>query len=180
MRKVLLFASSFVLAVLAYAQQTKPEDVISVCDLLRKPSRYNGKTIAIRGTNFYGGHGSYLKGEGCDPVLITKYHPWPAVIWLSLGREEYDLRGLNYEHRRKTEDDKTEAVFRAMAAKGFKSEVAKMTLTYVGLFETRERFDEQIGKPDDFDGPEKGFGAGGYAPAQLFVDSVRDIVVELK
>ena len=180
MRIVLLAFSCVLAATAAYAQQGPPEGTISICDLLRRPSRYNGKTIAVRGTYFVGGHGTYLKGEGCDGVLVTKGHPWPSVIWLSLSREETERRGLDYEHKLRAEADMSAAVFRARAARDFKSDVAKVTLTYVGLFETRDGFDAQIGKPDDAAGVEEGFGDQGYAPAQLFVDSVKDIVVELK
>src|ERR1700732_2065447 len=119
MRTVFLFVVGGILAASIYAQKDPLEGAISVCDLIRKPARYNGKIIAIRGTYFVGGHGTYLKGEGCDGILVTKGHPWPSLICLSLTREETNLRGLNYEHQVKADADMSAAVFRARAARGF-------------------------------------------------------------
>lgn len=55
-----------------------------------------------------------------------------------------------------------------------------MKLTYVGLFETRASFDGHPGKQPSGRVEESGFGAGGAAPGQLFVESVRDIVIEFE
>jgi hypothetical protein len=62
--------------------------------------------------------------------------------------------------------------------RGGRAAAEKVKLTYVGLFETRENFDSEVGRDRNGRSVANGFGPGNIAPGQLFVDSVRDILVE--
>jgi hypothetical protein len=143
--------------ILAIYAQPIARPTLTVCELLRKPSQYNGKTISVRGVYFWGGHGLYLKGEDCDGVLVTKEQKWPALIWIEGSREQAELRGLNFEHSLQADAEITKAKFRMQREHGFYKPISKVTLTYTGLFETRNTFDGRIGKPRDHVPVEVGF-----------------------
>jgi hypothetical protein len=158
------------------AQGPIPKVTLSVCDLLQAPSKYNRKLIAVRGEYFEGGHGTYLRGE-CKVPLVTKGFRWPSMIYVSPSREETENHGMNYQHAVNAEVQIAIVRAREARLRGADPLTAKMTLTYVGLFETRDGFDREIGKVPDGKPRENGFGPGAAAPGQLFVDTVRDIVV---
>jgi hypothetical protein len=142
---------------------------ISVCELLREPSRFNGKTIAVRGIYLPWEHGLYLRGEGCDMVRSSSGKDWPAVISIVLTTEEMRRRGLDPERLKAAEVQIAMEKARETTARGGEGKIAKVVLTYVGFFETRDGTTNS-----------RGFGAGAAAPGQLFVESVRDIVVEFE
>ncbi len=164
---------------LTYAQAVGGA-TMSVCELLKRPSQHNGKVVSVRGVYSSGNEGLYLRGENCQTVLETKGVRWPYAIWIELAREEFQRRELDYAHLSKTEEEISAAIFRARFAHGFDKNVARVRITYTGLFETRASFDDQIGKPSDQLPVEPGFGHLNGAPGQLFVDHVTDIVVDLK
>jgi hypothetical protein len=141
---------------------------ISVCDLMRDPSAFNGIKIAIRGVYDSFGHGLYLSGEGCEMVHTAKGNVWPAVINIVLGAGDFRSRGLDVETFQTAEMQLSRARVRALTGHDG-AKIAKLVLTYVGLFETRDGLSDP-----------RGFGPGSAAPGQLFVDSVRDIVVTLE
>jgi hypothetical protein len=65
---------------------------------------------------------------------------------------------------------------RQRRGKGASSE--KVTVTFVGLFETREDLDSVVFQRPDGSLVGIGFGQAPGAPGQFFIDSVKDIVVE--
>jgi len=162
------------------AQADEPPKAMTVCELLREPSKFNGKKIAIRGLYVPYEHGLYLRGEGCEMMPITKGRDWPAVISVVLSDEQMRRRGIDPGRFAAAESAITMAKLRATGARGGEAKIARVRITYVGLFETRDSFDGHPEKQADGRAVESGFGAGGAAPGQLFVDSVRDIIVEFE
>lgn len=156
----------FVFCVSARAQPADPDKVMTVCEILREPSRYNGKKVAIRGEYLIWGHGVYLRGEECSSVELPKGREWAAVVDILLWQDEIQRRGFNPEQIYKAIGE-IDLVMERSEPTRKSEEVRRVTLTLVGTFDTRDRFDGQTG----------GFGDGGGAPAQMIVDSVRDIVV---
>src|SRR5690242_14343106 len=109
--------SGFAVSLFAQPQAAEPPHVMTVCELLRQPSKYNGKAVMVRGVYFPTEHGLYLDGE-CDGVLVTKGHVWPSLILISPSREATAQRGLNYEHYTRTEYEIAAETWRAMNSKG--------------------------------------------------------------
>ena len=143
---------------------------VSVCDLLKSPSSFNGKIMAVRGIYTVGGHGLMLKGDGCLAPLVTKGREWPSLIHISLSTEEYLRRGLTMEGYNVAEVQ----ISNARAISGDRNQDA--IVTYRGLFETYTTLNAEIGQPADDKPMEPGFGPAA-APGQLFVYSVEDIVI---
>jgi hypothetical protein len=150
------------------AQDVKARPKLTVCELLKQPSKFNRRVIELRGIYFTGGHGMFVAGDACDEVLITKGKRWQSLIWLELSREETERRGMSFERV-------TKAQMEIITAK-----ITKVIVTSVGLFETRDDFDSMIGAPADDRPVESGFGDQGVAPGQFFIDSVKDIVVKFE
>jgi hypothetical protein len=141
----------------------------SVCDLLREPAKFNGDTIAIRGIYFPTDHGLYLAGDGCDEVRSAGGKDWPALISIVMGSEDIRSRGRDPERLKDVLNQIGTAMIRGAAARapGAKK-TSRVMLTFVGVLETRDGLKDS-----------RGYGNAGAA-GQLFVDSVRDIVVEFE
>jgi len=174
MKSTIILGLALVCAPLAIGQQTLK--TITVCELLQDPTKYNGKTIALRGEYSVGGHGLYLRGPDCDGLLITKGYRWPSSIWISLTRKEYQKRSMSFEHLLDAQIEVGAVRERQRRGKGASSE--KVTVTFVGLFETREDLDSVVFQRPDGSLVGIGFGQAPGAPGQFFIDSVKDIVVE--
>lgn len=174
--------SILVYVFLAGAQDATLPKSMTVCDLLRDPAKYNGKVIAVRGTYLIGGHGLYLHGEGCDGVLTTKGHPWPPIIWLSLSQQEMEQHGQSFDRALKAEDQVSAAREREKQFRRDRGSPGRerVTLTYIGLFETRDNLENEVGRAPNGTTVVNGFGPGNSAPGQLYVQSVKDIVVEFE
>ena len=61
-----------------------------------------------------------------------------------------------------------------------KSRIKSVTVTYTGFFETYENLEAVVVRRPDGSLVGFGFGQVPGAPGQLFVDSVRDVTVELE
>ena len=161
------------------AQTQESHQTITICELLRDSSKYNGKVVAVPGEYFAGGHGLYLRGSDCDGILTTRGYRWPALIWISPMEKEFTSRGLNFYHASRAEIEIATVRERERQRIGVDWNSEKVTLTYVGLYETREHFDREVGRGRDGKLVANGFGPGNTAPGQLFVDSVKDIAVDI-
>jgi hypothetical protein len=162
------------------AQNADARPKLTVCELLKQPSKFNRRMIELRGIYFQGGHGLFVAGDGCDEVLITKGKRWQSLIWLQLSREQTERRGMNFEQVTKAEMEIATAKLREMRRHDPQAKITKVIVTYVGLFETRDDFDSMIGAPADDRPVGSGFGDQGIAPGQLIIDSAKDIVVKFE
>src|SRR5215469_9630827 len=135
MKSVLLFAAC---ALTVRAQEVVQVRTMAICDLLRNPSQYNGKVIALTGLYSPGGHGLYLRGEGCDGVLVTKGYQWPSLVWIVSSEEEMRRRGRAIAPYMQALFQVATTSRRELLRKGPGAKIAKVTVTYVGLFETRD------------------------------------------
>jgi hypothetical protein len=180
MRLLALLIGVTIMVRTAGAQRTDVPGAISVCDLLRDPSKYNRKTVSITGIYFPGGHGLYLKGDNCEGVLVTKEFKWPSLVWLPVGDQDFRDRGLNSERLRRALDATGVMLNREAARNDKDAKVSKVIVTYRGLLETRDNFDQEVGRGPDGTWVGNGFGPGASAPAQLFIDSVENVKVEFE
>ena len=163
---------------IAVQPASSPPPTMTVCELLRAPSTYNHKMIAIRGLYVVGGHATFLGGVDCEGVVVTKGLRWPSLVYIAGAREEIESHGMTVEHLGKVRMQIALAKSSEAQIRGEDQERAKVVLTLIGRFETRDTFDADNGKPEDGTPVETGFGDGAPgAPGQLCVDSVKDIVV---
>jgi hypothetical protein len=176
MKSIMFSGLALVCARVATGQQTPK--TVTVCELLQDPTKYNGKTIALRGEYSVGGHGLYLRGPDCDGLLITRGYRWPSSIWISLTREEYQQRSMRFEHLLDVQVEVGAVRERERQRRGKGATSEKVTVTFVGLFETREDLDSLVFRRPDGSLVGIGFRQVPGAPGQLFIDSVKDIVVE--
>jgi hypothetical protein len=158
----------------------EPLKTLHVCEILRDPSAFNGKIIAVRGVYLAGGHGLYLSEQDCKAPLVTKTYRWPSVIWVPLSEKEFQTRGLSFQRALKAEVEIGNARRGAEERRPNGIKIEKVTVTYVGLFETHAHFDDKVVQRPDGSQVGIGFGQVPGAPGQLFVDTVKDIVVEFQ
>jgi hypothetical protein len=101
------------------------------------------------------------------------------MIWLSLSRETMQRRGQNFELAQQAEQDIGAARARRRQQYPEAGVTEEVTVTYTGLFETHDDFESAaIQGPDGIVGI--GYGPAPGVPGQLYVQSVRDIVVEYR
>ena len=160
------------LCILMLGAHDRAAKEVTVCDLLRSTSRYNGEMVQVNGTISTGG-GLWLSERPCDQPLIVGGHVFPD--WIALA--DPDNRDLSL-HRitfRWPEADRSELMRflvpvggwpdpRVMARNPHGS-IRKLRGTVIGLFETRSPLSRLINR---FGGP-SGFGDQGEAPAQIIV-----------
>jgi len=146
---------------------------LSVCMLLQGLETYNGRIVVVRGLVRSTSEGAWLIGEQCNP-LITKGFVWPSAIALVSPGNPDALHEADFQPDSNAIAKVMEKV-KNMAPDPLKD---RIILTYVGLFETRERLDGYIGK-DANDKPRGiGFGHLNAAPAQIQVKNASDPYVD--
>ena len=184
MRLLIVFVFSAFLV--AQNGETPPE--LSVCELLKNPAKLNRRVLALRGEYLPGAHALYLAGidlqsKGgpyCDNVLRTKGKSWQSVVLVVNSREETEARGFDHRKFVNTLNEIHLASIRASRRYGRNAKVARITVTFVGWFETRDSFDGSMDQREGQGPGEHGFGDQDTAPGQMFVESVKDIVVEFE
>ena len=145
-------------------------ETLPICDVLKDPSRYNGKQIAVRGYESGSDEGVYLKGD-CAVALETDGIKWPNLIWLVYPGSSFALHTVDFTLDKRSLDTA------AAKVKAYKGPV-RVWLTYVGLLETREPFSLQVYRDKAGVKRPAGFGNGAAAPAQFVIKTVQDVVVE--
>jgi len=180
MKSLILLSAAFACEYVAYAQEPVPNTTISICDLLRDPSMYNGEVISLRGVYFPGGHGLYLKGEGCDGTLNTRGYRWPSLVWIVNNEQEMQRHGRSMERYLQALVQVADAGRRELLRKSPGAKIGRVIVTYTGLFETRDDLASAVFQRPDGSVVGIGFGEAPGAPGQLFVDSVKDIAVEFE
>jgi hypothetical protein len=168
---MLLVTAIWIISSMANAQEITFPKTMSVCDVLQALTKYNGKAIAVRGTYSPWEHGLNLRGEECEGTLVSQGFKWPSIISIALGQKEVESHGRDVRNVVKTTDELSAAIKRELQRRGPSAKVARVKVTYVGLFETHNDLDSR---------PGDGFGPLNAAPGQLYVDSIRDIVVEFE
>lgn len=153
-------------------QISKNEGPLTVCELLAAPSMFKDKVIAVRGIQVATDEGAWLKGDNCAPI-VTKGYTWPAAIWLDMSRTRLEVEHFSYR-RLHADIARINGRLRRL---GVDAKKRRIVLTYVGRVEVisdmSKRVDEVNGVPRGM-----GLGHGNWAPAQMVVKAVRDLVVE--
>jgi hypothetical protein len=157
------------LIVASAAQSEKPLVTITVCEALAKYRDLNGRVIRVRGTYSPWEHGLFLRAEGCDNVLDSEGFHWPAAISVEGMQSALEAHGRSITTYVAITEKIGVAIRNALQAAGAAC-AARVTVTYAGLFESRCDLRQE---------PGHGFGALGAAPAQIFIDSVDDITVQV-
>lgn len=145
--------------------------ILTVCEILSAPLRYNGRMVTVRGTTNATDEGWWLSGDECPGILVTDGFTWPAAISLRGPEDGPGLRlhavdftcDWNARHRLEVKYKR----LRKHVAAGC------MVYTLTGLFETREDWSKfRDVHPDGTVGQGyQGFGHLGFAPAQLLLKS---------
>jgi len=63
--------------------QPEGQSTLSVCQLLLEPARFNGKVITVRGQHVGTSEGQWLRGTGCEGLVVTAAHSWPIELALA-------------------------------------------------------------------------------------------------
>jgi hypothetical protein len=174
--------NALVCVVSAQPNDTWPK-AVTVCDILRDPDAYASKMVAVRGRFSDTHEGWWLAGEGCDGVFQTGRYKWRSLLWLAALKEiqfmdprrkaersAFGLRDPSFEV-----DEQALGAFRTLARENQDKLSVKMTVTFLGLFETFHPRPLPSGSISVL-----GFGHEGAAPGQLIMKSVslKDIVIE--
>jgi len=164
------------LACAADAQDVR--SVLSVCEVLQDPAKYNGQMIAIRGVVSLTDEGAWLTGHECQRPLITGGYKWLMLIWLTAPTHP-DVRGtVNFER-----DDQSFLRYGEVLQRE-KYDPARDVLwvTHYGLFLTYSDLERHVRRYPSGEQRGIGFGHLNWAPAELVVKSwsTDDIVIERK
>ena len=164
----LLFIAASLLPLPPAASQppsTPSTPPITVCELLKNWSRYNGKQVTVTGVYRPWEHGLFLEGEGCEGILGNAAFKWMSVIDVVLSHDKYEKRGLDPGKILRSNEALSSAfhrMFRELTENPDKS----THVTYSGLFITHDDLDAR---------PGDGFGALNAAPGEFYIDQVVDV-----
>jgi hypothetical protein len=62
------------------AKKEEASRVLTVCEILADPLRFDGKIIQVRGRTRSTDEGTWLVGDGCDGVFAREEYTWPSEI----------------------------------------------------------------------------------------------------
>lgn len=160
----------------------QPPPMVTVCQALANPQKYNGRVIALRGIYESDVDAGGLAGVGCDPTLVTAGYTWPSLIWLTGPTSRGALHKADFPPPDRAEYDRLAALLRkAGFDRHLYSPTQMATVTFIGLFETYDDLSQHVRSTSD---GLRGFGFGveAAAPAQLLVKSISldDVVIEPK
>ncbi len=140
-------------------------EVFSVCDLLTRAREFQGKTVRVRGIQFGGMEGSWLRGDACPtPAVSLNGVTLENNLWLTYQSERGRRVESNVEHV---------SLVMHQLRKLPKRQAANVALTYIGVFETRDNWvllRDSSGKPFLW-----GLGHLNGFPAQLVIMDVEDV-----
>ena len=148
-----------------FAQTAPPPDVRSattICEVLKAPSIYRGKLIALRGIYWYG-----LR-QSCPEPLITGSHKWPMAI--DIVHSDFSRAGGKGTDFTTDDDswDHLELFVRNEAKAGRREEI---WVTVLGILQATPSYVKKNGEPLS------GYGYFGGYPAQLVVKTVLEISI---
>jgi hypothetical protein len=161
------------LPVLAFGSLAQP--TLSVCDAIAQHNQLNHKSVVIRGVQVATDEGTWLEGRGCSENLATSGYFWPTTIWLELS-EQYRRR-LGWDST--LADTSIARINSQLKKNGFDRTKEELVLTYVGLFETYDNFEDHVFR-DSAGAHGRGFGHLNSSPAMLVVKDVRDPAIKKK
>ncbi len=159
--------------------QSRPE-AVEPCYLLTHLQDYNDRIISIRGEYFVGGHGLYLRINDCPTPLTTKGYRWPPVLLLSISDSETRKFGRSFESLQAALLDLGAKIAQKIGSAGKEDwSPFKITFTGVGLLHTHAQLELHVVQQGGTFLTD-GFGAGGWAPAEMFLQSISDIEIETR
>jgi hypothetical protein len=160
---VILFA---VITATAQAPNTSTDrnfEILSVCAVLKDLPKYNGKIIAVRGVVEGSSEGGSILDRHCTVRLVTNGYLWPTAIALELPTTFFSQGTVDFD----VDWVALQRVDKQVQQMRFDAASDKLWLTYVGLFETREKLEVGV-DPDGKRWP-VGFGHLSRAPGRLIV-----------
>jgi len=107
--------------------------VLTVCEVLSAPQRYNGRTVRVRGMLSGTDEGAWFYSNSCEGAFTTADHIWPSVI--SLARPPLSL-GFKFD---KDSERRLPAKFKRLRKSAPETCMLFTKITYTGIFETRGR-----------------------------------------
>ena len=139
--------------------------ILSVCEVLSSnPTKFNGKTISVRGRLESGYHGTWLAGD-CKSHLVTQGLAWGNDISVYA-----DLAYENIAHS-------WERLGRTLKQLHADLHRDKVLVTIVGRLDTRDSLNDMVVQtPHGL--ARAGYGQGGDSAAEIDVLSVNDVAVE--
>ena len=155
----------------AGAEPTLP--VLTVCEALSAPMKYNGRILTIRGRPSGSDEGYWVNGDGCPGVVTTDGFMWPSEISLAMPTLPRPLRlhsvDFTYDWDARHRLDAKYKRLRKRVPQDC------LVFTYTGLFETRTDWSAQKMVYANGRFSYAGFGHLGEAPAQLLLRSEDDV-----
>jgi hypothetical protein len=140
--------------------------VLSVCALLKNSLAMNGKLVTVTGS-LRAYQGWWLYDDQCSSHISVEGHTFENIIAVARPVDPVRINDVPFD----TDEDSLVAVTNAF---GKDSSIhPRVSVTFVGLFETRADFKliNPVGSP-------QGFGHLGAAPVQLLLKECRGVSVE--
>jgi hypothetical protein len=166
-------------------QQTKIKTVeaqkdkiptLTVCEVLSRPSKYDGKMVRIRDRVFGTEEGAWFVGESCPGIYVSDFKIWPSSIaWTMPTDLTFILHKVDFQF----DSEASKAIHEKYRALRRRLPDRCLEYTYTGMFES---WSKQTAKKTDPKGTQyeiPGFGHLNESPAQLVLKSADDITPSL-
>jgi hypothetical protein len=167
-------ALSLGLSAALFAQSGKKETsnlpILTVCEILSSPLKYDGRLIQIRDVIRGTDEGSWFVGDQCLDLFVTEGHAWPSLISLEMPGNPLQLHSVDFKYDFASQDRLTSKY------KQLKRRVSEdcIAWTYTGVFETRKDWTAAEARTID-PGRLRGFGHLNAAPGHLILKSADDV-----
>jgi hypothetical protein len=139
--------------------------MVPLCDIVKDPARYNGRTVLTRGVLRLTSNGFWLSGQDCTAALKSSLGiAWESTLWLvppSRSEEGREFERAISELRERTSGLREPIIW----------------VTCVGRLETKHDIRSAVSLGSDGEPLFRGFGIAGIAPAQLLLGKVQDPIV---
>jgi hypothetical protein len=151
-------------------KETSHLSVLTVCEILTGPLKYDGQLVRIRDVTRSTYEGVWFTEDECPDVFITEGHAWPSLISLEMPGNPLQLHSVEFKY------DFASLNRLRSKYKQLKRHVSDdcIAWTYTGVFETRKDWTGADAKTIDASRL-RGFGHLNAAPGQLIVKSADDV-----
>jgi len=154
-------------------QEAAPSRVLTVCEVLSAPLKYNGRMVTIRARIEGTSEGTWLIGDDCPGVFVTEEHVWSSSIFLGMPTMPAQLR----LHQVDFQYDWDSGSRTNAKAEDLRKSVPDRCLmvSFTGMFETRTDWSHAKAVYPNGTWKYLGFGHQGGSPGQLLIKSEDDV-----
>jgi hypothetical protein len=154
------------------AQRPDNSRLLTVCELLTSPDKYNGKMVTVRAIVKGTDEGAWLSDLKCPATFRTGSLSWPWAIALASRTQAMKPPDFSFD------EQADQQIRQKLLQMNQNNRPIRIWLTYIGRFETHTDLAHAVVRDSNGVVQPAGFGHLNWAPAQLVVKTEKDLDVQ--